>query len=137
MLTGAASDAYKDFLRRKRISYIVAGKEQVDHAVMLTKLHALGIERLMVGGGGVINWSFLHNGLVDEVSMVLSPIANGDPDAPRFFTARKPYSRVSPVAFRLTSVEDLGDSVVWLRYTVQPSSRSDPRARYREKHTDE
>ncbi|MBK5223325.1 MAG: dihydrofolate reductase family protein [Acidimicrobiia bacterium] len=118
MLTDAASNAYKDYLRRKRISYIIAGKEQVDYEVMLTKLHQLGIKRLMVGGGGTINWSFLQNDLVDEVSVVLAPIANGDPNAPRFFTAREPYSTV---AFQLTSVEDLGDSVVWLRYTVKPS----------------
>lgn len=52
--------------------------------------------------------------------MVLAPIANGDPNAPRFFTAREPYSTVSPVALQLASVENVGDSVVWLRYTVQP-----------------
>lgn len=120
VLTDQASNAYKDFLRRKRISYIIAGGEQVDYELMLSKLHGLGIKRLMVGGGGTINWSFLQNGLVDEVSMVLAPIANGDPDAPRFFTAREPYSSVSPVALHLSSVEDLGDSVVWLRYTVDP-----------------
>lgn len=120
VLTDQASNAYKDYLRRKRVSYIIAGTEQVDYVVMLSKLHDLGVKRLMVGGGGVINWSFLQNGLVDEVSMVLSPIANGDPNAPRFFTAREPYSSVNPVAFQLTSVEDLGDSVVWLRYTVKP-----------------
>lgn len=122
VLTDAASNAYKDYLRRQGISYILAGAEQVDYALMLSKLHDLGIERLMVGGGGTINWSFIQNGLVDEVSMVLAPIANGDPTAPRFFTAREPYSAVSPVAFRLSSVEDLGDSVVWLRYTVRPQS---------------
>lgn len=122
VLTDAASNAYKDFLRRKKISYIIAGAEQIDYELMLDKLHGLGIKRLMVGGGGVIKWSFLQNGLVDEVSMVLAPIANGDPNAPRFFTARAPYSSISPVALHLTSVEDLGDSVVWMRYTVQPSN---------------
>jgi riboflavin biosynthesis pyrimidine reductase len=122
VLTDAAGNAYKDFLRRKNISYIVAGSDQVDYGIMLNKLDGLGIKRLMIGGGGTINWSFLQNGLVDEVSMVLAPIANGDPAAPRFFTAREPYSSVSPVALRLSSVEDLGDSVVWLRYTVTPST---------------
>ncbi|MBV0892300.1 RibD family protein [Paracoccus sp. Z118] len=119
VLTDAASNAYKDFLRRKRISYIVAGKEQVDFEVMLDKLHGIGIRRLMIGGGGTINWSFLQAGLVDEVSSVIAPIANGDPEGNRFFTAREPYSTVAPIGFRLTHVEDLGDSVVWLRYAVQ------------------
>lgn len=119
VLTEAASNAYKDFLRRQGISYIVAGQDQVDYAVMLDKLRGLGIERLMVGGGGTINWTFLQQGLVDEVSMVMAPVANGDPTAPRFFTAQEPYSSVDPAAFVLKSVEDLGDSVVWLRYTVR------------------
>ena len=120
VLTHAASNAYKDFLRRRRISYIIAGDEHIDHALMLTKLYDVGIKRLMVGGGGVINWSFVQNGFVDEVSSIIAPIANGDPNAHRFFTAREPYSTVQATEFRLTSVEDLGDSVVWLRYTTQP-----------------
>lgn len=119
VLTDAASNAYKDFLRRKRISYIIAGEQQIDYELMLSKLHDLGIRRLMVGGGGVINWSFLQNGLVDEISSIIAPVANGDPDAHRFFTAREPYSTVQPVEFTLTGVQDLGDSVVWLRYTVK------------------
>ncbi|ANE04336.1 dihydrofolate reductase family protein [Corynebacterium crudilactis] len=122
VLTDAASNAYKDFLRRKQISYIIAGEQQVDYALMLHKLHGLGIKRLMVGGGGVINWSFLQNGLVDEVSSIIAPVANGDPNAHRFFTAREPYSTVQPVEFELTNVEVLGDSVVWLRYTPKPVS---------------
>lgn len=118
VLTDAASNAYKAFLRTKRISYILTGEREVDYALMLAKLHDLGIGRLMVGGGGVINWSFLQNGLVDEVSSVIAPVTNGKPDAHRFFTAREPYSTVEPVEFTLTHVEDLGDSVVWLRYAV-------------------
>lgn len=120
VLTDAASNAYKDYLRRKGISYIIAGEEQIDYAVMLDELYDLGIERLMVGGGGVINWSLLQHGFVDEVSSVVAPIANGDPDAHRFFLAREPYSTVKPVEFTLTGVEDLGAGVVWLRYAVQP-----------------
>ncbi|MDN6534512.1 MAG: dihydrofolate reductase family protein, partial [Yaniella sp.] len=58
------------------------------------KLHSYGIKRLMVGGGGVINWSLMQNKLVDEVSVILAPIANGDPSAARFFTAREPYTTV-------------------------------------------
>lgn len=120
VLTGSADNAYKAFLRSRSISYILTGDNEVDYELMLAKLHDLGIERLMVGGGGVINWSFLQNGLVDEVSSVIAPVANADPDGHRFFTARAPYSSVEPVEFTLTSVEDLGDSVVWLRYSVAP-----------------
>lgn len=50
---------------------------------------------------------------------VVAPIANGDPNGHRFFTARAPDSSAAPVGFTLTHVEDLGDSVVWLRYAVR------------------
>src|SRR5690606_24815796 len=119
VLSDAASNAYKGFLRRKRISSIIAGEYQIDFEVMLDKLYTLRIKRLMVRGGAAINSSFLQCGLVDEISSIIATIANGDPSGNRFFTAREPYSSVSPVGFRLTHVEDLGDSVVWLRYAVK------------------
>src|SRR5699024_2717070 len=81
ILTEQASNAYKDFLRKKKISYIIAGKDTIDYDVMLDKFYNLfQIKRMMVGGGGTINWSFLQNGLVDEVSVILAPIANADPE---------------------------------------------------------
>ena len=109
--------AYKAFLRRMGISYIIAGEEQIDYELMLEKLHSHGIKRLMVGGGGTINWSFRQQGLVVEVSMILAPIANGDPAAARFFTAREPNTTPEDKAFDLAHMEHLGDGVVWLRYT--------------------
>lgn len=39
VLTDQAGNAYKDFLRRKRISYIIAGGEQIEYGLMLSKLH--------------------------------------------------------------------------------------------------
>lgn len=117
VLSASAHNAYKAFLRRMGISYIIAGEEQIDYELMLEKLYSHGIKRLMVGGGGTINWSFMQQGLVDEVSMILAPIANGDPAAARFFTAREPYTTPEDKAFDLAHMEHLGDGVVWLRYT--------------------
>jgi riboflavin biosynthesis pyrimidine reductase len=37
------------------------------------------MERVMIGGGSVLNWSFLSAGLVDEVSLVVSPFADVTP----------------------------------------------------------
>lgn len=51
-----------------------------------------------------------------------SPITNGDPEAPRFFTARESYSSISPVALKVSSLEDLGSTVMGLRYTVAPTN---------------
>lgn len=56
VLTEKASNAYKAFLRSLNIPYIIAGSDTLDHALALHKLKTLfGIEKLMLGGGGVLN----------------------------------------------------------------------------------
>ncbi|WP_100013017.1 dihydrofolate reductase family protein [Lentibacillus sediminis] len=120
VLTEQVSNAYKDFLRKKKISYIIAGKEQIDYDVMLDKFYNLfHIKRMMVGGGGTINWSMIQNELVDEVSFILAPIANGDPDGNRFFVAKDPFTSIKETAFQLKSVEELEYGTLWIRYSVK------------------
>lgn len=120
VLTGKASNAYKAFLRKRNISYIIAGEEQLDYRLLMEKLYQLfHIETLMLGGGGVLNWSFLQAGLCDEVSIVLAPAADGSNDTPALFAARDGLSADIPVSFQLQQVEVLEDSIVWLRYTVK------------------
>ena len=59
ILTEKASNSYKAFLRKLNISYLIAGVETLDYEVAMTKLKELfRIETLMLGGGGVLNWSF-------------------------------------------------------------------------------
>lgn len=41
-----------------------------------------GIETLMLGGGGVLNWSFIPAGMCDEVSVVIAPVADGSSKTP-------------------------------------------------------
>lgn len=119
VLTEKASNAYKDLLRRLNISYIIAGKDKLDNALVLHKLATLfGMERVMIGGGGVLNWSYLQDDLVDEISILMAPITDASPEAPGLFTATAPLTTVEPHSFSLIDVKPLKDSTVWLRYTV-------------------
>lgn len=119
VLTGKASNAYKAFLRGLGISYILAGEETLDYAVALEKLKDLfGIETLMLGGGGVLNWSFLQAGLCDEISVVVAPCADGSTKTPALFATREGLSDDSAVGFTLMSAEVKDGGSVWLRYRV-------------------
>ena len=40
-------------------------------------LHKKGIKKILLEGGGTINWSFLKNGLVDEMIVTISPYVLG------------------------------------------------------------
>lgn len=119
ILTGKASNTYRAFLRKLGISYIIAGGEQLDCRMACEKLKALfGIGILMVSGGGYINWSFLSAGIVDELSLVIAPVADGENNTVTLFEKSDYLPPHSPVEFNLKSVDVLKGNGVWLRYTV-------------------
>lgn len=121
VLTGQASNAYKAFLRQKGISYLLAGEDKLDYALLLEKLKGLfGIQVLMLGGGGVLNWSFLQAGLCDEVSIVVAPAADGNPTTQSLFLAKEGLSTDKPISFILLGAQAAEGNALWLRYRVDP-----------------
>lgn len=117
VLTGKASNAYRAFLRRLGISYIMAGEKCLDCALAAEKLKILfGIERLMVSGGGYVNGSFLAEGLVDELSIVIAPATDISSDTVSLFERMDCLPRHAPVEFELAEVKRLEGGCVWLHY---------------------
>lgn len=120
VLTEKAGNAYKAFLRKMGISYIIAGKDSLDYALAMEKLKELfGIETLMLGGGGVLNWSFIQAGMCDEVSVVVAAAADGSSDTPALFATKGGFASEVPVSFELQSAEVKDGGNVWLRYLVK------------------
>lgn len=120
VLTGKASNAYKAFLRKLGISYIVAGKDSLDYELALEKLKKLfGIETLMLGGGGVLNWSFIQAGLCDELSLVITPSADGSSKTPTLFMTKEGLTTDRAVNFELEHLEAKDGGSIWLRYRVK------------------
>ncbi|WP_303237334.1 RibD family protein [uncultured Bilophila sp.] len=120
VLTEKASNAYRAFLRKRELSYIIAGKEHLDCALAAQKLKELfQIETLMVSGGGFINWSFLQAGLIDELSLVLAPVADGENATVTLFEKSSHLQQTPSVAFTLKSVDKLAGDGLWLRYLVK------------------
>lgn len=123
VITEKVGAPYRDFLRRRGISYLIAGEETLDLAGALEKLNSVfGTKRVMIGGGGVLNWSFLHAGLVDEISLVVAPFADGDTTNPGLFSAAEGLSAPQAHSFSLIEARELRDSVLLLRYRVNPAT---------------
>lgn len=119
VLTGKADNRYKAFLRKRGISYILAGEESLDYALAMQKLKSLfGIETLMLGGGGVLNWSFIQAGMCDELSVVVAAAADGASETPALFETRGGLAEDKPVRFVLRGAEAREGGCVWLRYAV-------------------
>lgn len=120
IITNQVSNGYKDMLRRKNISYIIAGEDQIDFKEIVNKIQAyFPMDELMVNGGGGINWSFMDAGLVDEVSLVITPIADGDSSSQSLFESNEKYNQPKAVAFELKHTDVLNDGSLWVRYKVK------------------
>ena len=74
---------------------------------------------MMLGGGAVLNWSFLQAGLVDEVSQVIAPAADGSRETQTLFMTAEGITKDQPVLFKPVSVEIMEDDAVWIRWRVE------------------
>jgi riboflavin biosynthesis pyrimidine reductase len=118
VITESVSDDYLAFLQAKGVSYLFGGKSRIDLGRVLRKLRAhFGIRKLLLEGGGKINGSFLAANLIDELSILVAPVADGSIGTPALFdvTARRSPAR----SLKLLSVEKRSGGIVWLRYKVR------------------
>ncbi|WP_299090678.1 dihydrofolate reductase family protein [uncultured Metabacillus sp.] len=91
VLTEQVSDAYLAHLRKIGISYIFGGKDRLNFTVVVEKPKNLfAIDKLKLEGGGFLNGSFLNEGLIDELSLILVPIADSASNSVTLFE-RAPF----------------------------------------------
>lgn len=102
-------------LRKKAIVYVL-GKEKTNICEMIDILAGLGIKRIMVEGGGTLNYEMLEAGLVDEIYVAIGPMLFGGKDAPTLADGTGlPYDKA--IKLETIGMEKLGDVYV-LRYKV-------------------
>ncbi len=122
VLTEQVPDAHLAGLRAEGVSYIFAGRREVDLELALEILNSeLGIERLLLEGGGGANGAFLRAGLVDEISLAILPAVDGARGAPSVFDSSDAEAGTpAPLsAMSLQSCQVLDGGAVWLRYQVR------------------
>ncbi len=118
VLTEQVSPEYLAFLQAQGVSYLFAGAQTIDLPTVLDKLATkFAMKTLLLEGGGKINGSLLQTGLIDELSLLVAPIADGSNGTPTLFdTLSNAASLHSAVRLRLHAVEQRADGIVWLRY---------------------
>lgn len=121
LLSHRVSDAYLAALRERGVSYILAGAREVDLPEALERIQSrFGVRTLMLEGGGRINGGMLRAGLIDEVSLLVAPVADGRVGTPALFDVDG--NDIAPRRLVLEQVERRSDEIVWLRYSVTPAS---------------
>ena len=125
VLSEQVSSDYLAYLRSLDISYVITGKEQLDCKLLLEKLKSLfGIEKLMISGGGLTNWSFVQENLIDELSLVIAPVADGGCESATIFEKAGFLPHRSPAAFTLKAARQIEGDTLWLRYLLKKQNNS-------------
>jgi 2,5-diamino-6-(ribosylamino)-4(3H)-pyrimidinone 5'-phosphate reductase len=119
LVTDRVSDDYLAHLQSAGVSYVFCGKKEIDLHVALRKLgSAFGLRKLMLQGGGKFNGAMLKAGLIDEISHVIVPIADGGVGISSFFDIPDKPQPKAAASLHLLSRRELPGSVTWLRYRV-------------------
>jgi riboflavin biosynthesis pyrimidine reductase len=122
VLSERVSAAHLAGLRDDGVSYVFAGKRELDLRLALETLNReLRIERLLIEGGGGANGAFLRAGLIDEISLVIVPAVDGAKGAPSVFDSSDEDAGAAAPVRRMTLEQSqmLDGGAVWLRYKLE------------------
>ena len=119
LLTERVSNDYLAHLQATRVSYLFCGKKEIDLRLALEKLgRVFKLRKLMLQGGGRFNGAMLHAGLVDEISHLTVPVADGGAGISSMFDIPGPAPAKAAATLRLRSHRLMPGGVIWARYRV-------------------
>lgn len=109
------SKARVESLRSRGVEVYVHDAPRVDLVEALRVLRGLGVERLMVEGGGTLNFELLRLGLVDELTIYVAPMIFGGESAPTLADGVG-LARGEAIPLKLIESEIHADGGVVLKY---------------------
>ena len=104
-------------LEERGAEVYVVGDRRVDLAQALRRLKGMGVERLMVEGGGTLNAELLRLRLVDEIHLYIAPLIFGGASAPTLADGSG-LPRGEAIGLRLRRCEPLDDGGIVVEYEV-------------------
>jgi len=113
--TRRTSKRHLSRLTSRGVDVYVDDAEKVNLERALVTLKELGIDRLMVEGGGRLNFELMRLGLVDEVTAYVAPMIFGGESAPTM-AAGSGLERSAAIPLKLIDAEKWEDGGVLLTY---------------------
>jgi 2,5-diamino-6-(ribosylamino)-4(3H)-pyrimidinone 5'-phosphate reductase len=113
--TSQTSNSQLEQLRVMGVDVFVDESQRVDLNKMMLTLKKIGVDHLMVEGGGTINFELMRLGLVDELLIYMAPMIFGGANAPTLADGLG-VPREHALDIKLTGVEQWDDGGVLLKY---------------------
>jgi 2,5-diamino-6-(ribosylamino)-4(3H)-pyrimidinone 5'-phosphate reductase len=105
-------------LEKAGVTILFAGRQRlVVLPVLMKRLHRLGIRTILLEGGGTLNWNMLRQGLVDEVSVAISPQIVGGKNVVTLVEGEGAATKGETIKLRLAKARQVGRDLV-LNYQV-------------------
>ncbi len=112
-----SDNARYDELSSYGIEVIAIGKDKVDLKGLMPILYGKGIKKILLEGGGELNWSMLNNRLVDEIIVTVESVIVGGRDA-KTLVEGEGFSKIEDgIRLSLKSIDRIDDEIV-LHYQV-------------------
>jgi 2,5-diamino-6-(ribosylamino)-4(3H)-pyrimidinone 5'-phosphate reductase len=112
----ASSERIKNF-ESKGVKVLRCGKKKkVDISNLMPILYNLGIRKLLLEGGGTLNWSFIKKNLVDEIRLTIAPWMIGGKEAISLVEGKGFKTKAEAPRFKLLEVLSR-DNYVVLKYS--------------------
>lgn len=107
---------YTEYLQKRNFDVIVKGTGQVNLKEALVELkEKFGIKTIITDSGGGLNSALIKQGLVSELSLIISPQLVGTASTNLF----RSLSIEQPMKLRFKSCEAQSDGHVWLQYSLK------------------
>ncbi|MBS4980963.1 MAG: RibD family protein [Lachnospiraceae bacterium] len=114
----AVSKEYLAYLDEKNISWIACGKKGINLTRAMEILaEEFDVKRIGIVGGGTINASFLNEGLLDEISILLAPGIDGRKGMTAVFDGLP--METEPFSLKLKKVTPYENGAIWLQYQTK------------------
>ena len=114
VVTDRADDACQERLRDAGATILHEEGDDIPLVRLLPRLYGMGVDTLLVEGGGQTIWRFIHEGIFDQIILTVSPLIAGGGGTS--LVEGEGFARLSDgPALRLKSVQRYGEEVV-LRY---------------------
>ena len=113
--TRRTSKEQLSLLEARHVHVYATEAEKVDLQHALAVLKEMGVNHLMVEGGGTLNFELMRLGLVDELTAYVAPMIFGGASAPTM-AAGSGLERNEAIPAKLINVEKWDDGGVLLKY---------------------
>lgn len=106
-------------LKKVGVQVLITGKRKVNIKSLFQQLEKLGLKRILVEGGGEINWSVLKIGLVNELIVSISPVVVGGRNAKTLVEGEGISNITNGIKLKLTRILTNNKNEIVLFYKLR------------------